>query len=227
MSPTPAPTPVPVPIQWTDVATAWASMVAAGVAVLGLIGLAIAAIEAARTRRAALAANQATLAATQEAVKTRSAGLMADFSRRWDEPLLAQSRRLAGSYAPDRLQRRMEYLINQNHGDADILLRNPNFLEDVAILVEGDALPFEMVRKSLGAAVEDEWNHWEQTILWLRGDEKYDLMYENWEALAKRIHDDLAARGDVPGVSDDPARGLERASGTGTPGGPAADSSGS
>jgi hypothetical protein len=43
-----------------------------------------------------------------------------------------------------------------------VLLRGPNFLEDLAILVYAGAISFEIVRKSLGSGIEDEWNHWSQ-----------------------------------------------------------------
>jgi hypothetical protein len=95
-----------------------------------------------------------------------------------------------------------------------VLLRRPNFLEELAVLVDDGAISFEIVRKSLGSGIEDEWNHWEPTIRWLRGDEKYDLIYEKWEALAKRMHDELA-RLDVPGVTDSvPESGQASATGS-------------
>ena len=68
------------------------------------------------------------------------------------------------------------------------------------MLCEADAIPFEMIRKSLGGTIVSEWEHWRPTAEFLRGDEKYDLVWENFERLAQRMREELAKLGDVPGV---------------------------
>jgi hypothetical protein len=179
LSPSPSPLPLEaLPPNWTEIVTAVASVVA-------LIGVFVGAWIA--------------LSQTGEAVRTRTSSLMADLSRRWDEPLLAESRRLAASYSRDGLADRVEYLQEENHPELDVLFRAPNFLEDVAVLEQSGSLPFDMIRKSLGGTVISEWEHWEPTVLRLRGDQRYDLVYENFELLHTKMKAELA-KFDLPGT---------------------------
>jgi hypothetical protein len=112
---------------------------------------------------------------------------MSELSRRWDDELIVTSRHMAGQYSPARLQRRLEFLESRQHPDYDILMREPNFLEDLAILEQEGAISFEMIKKSLGGTVTGEWDHWKPTVLWMRGDQEYDLVFEHFEKLAERL----------------------------------------
>ena len=42
-----------------------------------------------------------------------------------------------------------------------------------------------------------QWEHWEKATAYMRGDQKYDLVYENWENLAKRLQVELQAQGEL------------------------------
>jgi hypothetical protein len=167
-----------------QVVNAWASVISAVAAFLTLIVISIA---------AAVAWKQ-----VQEAKSSRHAALMADMSKRWDEEPLAESRRQMNAFSPDQLRTRVAYLATTNDKELDVLIRSPNFFEDLAVLHDAGAITFEMIRKSLGGTLVSQWDHWYPAIDHLRGDQKYDLVYENFEALAERMRNELAKH-DVPG----------------------------
>ena len=78
------PEPPRTPANSAETATAIASWISAVAAVGALIVVVVG---------AKIAIEQ-----TREAARTRTSALMADLSRRWDEPLLMQSRRLSSSF---------------------------------------------------------------------------------------------------------------------------------
>lgn len=181
MSPTPSPSPAADLSFWPIEATGWATL-------LTLIVFAVGTVFAYMQLR--------------QAVQGRLASAMADLSRRWDEPLMAESSRLAAALDPDQLQGRIEYLWRNSDPEVDAFMRVPNFFEDLGVMIATGAMPFDPIRRSLGGTVIYEWEHWEPTIMWLRGDEEYDLVYENWEELMKKMRRELR-KTDLPNLELD------------------------
>jgi hypothetical protein len=129
----------------------------------------------------------------QQTIQSRHAATMAELSRRWDEPLLAESMKAGSVYSSDRLGLHLRDLEDRGNFDQQTeLLRVPNFFEDLAILNEEGAISIEMIRKSLGGVVVATWDHWKPATLEMRGDQNYDLVYEHFEGLAEKIRALLA-----------------------------------
>jgi hypothetical protein len=129
-----------------------------------------------------------------ETVRSRHAALMSEFSKRWDEPRLVESRAMIQKYTPARLLLRVQALEGTmgSLNELQDLLRVPNFLEDLAVLEREGAISFEMIRLSLGGEYVQWWDHWKPTTAYMRGDETYDLVFENMEGLAERLRADIA-----------------------------------
>jgi hypothetical protein len=156
-----------------DALTFWTAVYA--VAALGTLG-----VLAAAARMA--------LRQIDESVQSRHAATLAELSRRWDEPLLAESMKVGSVYSSERLGPHVRELEDQGEFDKlTLLLRVPNFLEDLAILNEEGAISTEMIRKSLGGVVVATWDHWKPATLEMRGEQNYDLVYEHFERLAERL----------------------------------------
>jgi hypothetical protein len=171
---------------WAEVLAAIASLISAIAALGALIGVIVGATIA--------------IGQTREAVQTRHAALMSELSKRWDEPLMVVSRQLGVSYPPERLRQRIEYLEGTREEELYVLERTPNFLEDIAVLEARGAIPFDMLRQSLGGTLVTYWDHWKPAATYMRGDQKYDLVYENFEGLAERMRAYLKEHAEVPGV---------------------------
>jgi len=152
------------------------------------------------------------LAAIGESRRARNALQMTELSRRWDEEVNLQVRRKVHDYAenglprrllrfpirlgvggwtttapgPDRLKECIMKLRKDNDPEYRELLREPNFLENLAILVERHGIDFGIVNLSLGDIIAYEWSLWKPTVYACRHDDE-PLLYCEFEKLAKRI----------------------------------------
>ncbi len=124
-----------------------------------------------------------------ETVKTRHLALMADLSRRWDAPLLVESRVVSTRYDQDRerFRRRIEFLYEEQTEELFVLERIPNFFEDLGVLEDQGAISEEMVWMSLGRTICETWDRWEPAVSFLREKFADARVYENFEALARRM----------------------------------------
>jgi hypothetical protein len=150
---------------WPTTAADWASVTGAAVVILAAI---------------------VGIQQLHQAVKTRHAQLLADLSRRWQEPTLEESRALAVLYG-NRLREQLEAHLTARDPESDILLRSLDFYEDLAVLVKHRALSFRMVRDSLGALICEEWEAWAEAVHFLRTRHRDDQIYENFQRLAERM----------------------------------------
>jgi hypothetical protein len=79
-------------------------------------------------------------------------------------------------------------LREERHPDYRVLMTEPNFLEDLAILVDHHGIDFKVVNKSLGPRIADRWGLWEPTAQWLRHEVTRDTrIFVEFEKLALRI----------------------------------------
>jgi hypothetical protein len=178
--------------------TSWTAVyaLAAGVTFVVLL---VAAIMALRQFNVAVQTRQDMAQAGLEAVKTRHAALMSDLSKRWDEdPVLASRKMVSGMGKGPDLRLWIEYLADRNDPRLLDLQIVPNYFEDLAVLLEIGAIPFEMLEKSLGGTIVETWERWKDSAEFLREQGGYDPVYENFRRLAERIRAALDKQGQGP-----------------------------
>ena len=88
---------------------------------------------------------------------------------------------------PDGLRDSVLKLRADNHIDYRLLPTEPNFLEDLAILVARGGIDFEIVNLSVGYLVAYRWSLWKPTIDARRELAHEPLIYNEFEKLAKRF----------------------------------------
>jgi hypothetical protein len=77
------------------------------------------------------------LGQVREARLTRHAQTLLDLSRRWDEPDMVEARKAVASYATSGdLRAAIDRFHRTNDDRYYVLMRVPNFLEDLAVLVD-------------------------------------------------------------------------------------------
>lgn len=74
--------------------------------------------------------------------------------------------------------------------DAYLLLRVPNFIETLAVLVDAGAVEYDLVRKIYGSDIRRYWDLWEPVISFAVEQEGQSSMYEAFGALASRLEAD-------------------------------------
>lgn len=186
---------------WADITIALWTVVLA----LATLGLATAAF-------LALASIGEAKKALDEARNARNAVQMTELSRRWDEEKNQEVRRLVRTYAeawvapdadgwvvssgstelaeaneitpPERLKEAVMALRNDNHPHYRKLITDPNFLEDIAIMIAYGGIDGDIVRESLGWHFAYRWSLWRPTVIALRDADKVPETYENLERLA-------------------------------------------
>jgi hypothetical protein len=126
---------------------------------------------------------------------------MTELSRRWDEPNNQEVRRSVKRYAetgliefdhvaptgPGRLKEVILDLQARNDVEYRQLMTDPNFMEDVAIMIRFGGIDFEMVNESLGFHVPYRWSLWEPTVVALREKDGVDELYIQFENLAMEV----------------------------------------
>jgi hypothetical protein len=167
---------------WSEITLALATVVLA----LATVGLTVAAFFA--------------LGSVGELRAARNAVAAMELSRQWDsdESLTSRLRvtelakKEPGKYGteyatpgPEGFRSSFEKLAAYNDPEYGKLLRQTNFLDDIALLIKYRGIDFDVVYDSLGFNIAYFWTLWKPTIDWLRHDQP--LMYEEFEKLAKRI----------------------------------------
>jgi hypothetical protein len=125
--------------------------------------------------------------------QTRYAELLADLSRRWDEPLLANARRriatLSAVDLEDLVLRMAEQRVSVQEGITYYRIQPlPNFIETLAVLeYDVSGLSIEILDQLWGSNILSDWDRWEPAIRALRVRTVDDTIYANFELLANRI----------------------------------------
>lgn len=158
---------MPDGVQWTDIATAVASICTLLVVL------------------AALLLGWCQLSSMETA---RKAQLLTDLSRRWDEELLVESRQAANRYAGgEELASALERHDQQNTKDYYVLVRLPNFFEDLGILVSEGAISPKLVAKSLRSPAKGYWALYQPYISAVRRRRQTKCTYQWFEKLVEKI----------------------------------------
>jgi len=156
-------------VTWTDIVTAIAAVLAFGVLIF-----------------AALYARHQ----LHSMEKTREAQLLADLSRRWDEELLTESRQAVGKYKNgSELSQSLEELRNRSDEQYYVILRLPDFFEDLGLLVNKKCLSLQLAKDMFGTAVKYHYNLYKDTIENMRKIYKDQTIYKFFEDLAEEIKD--------------------------------------
>lgn len=132
-------------------ALAWATWVL----VTATLGIAVAALFALRS--------------LGESKRDRHVQLIAELGRRWDEEKLAEVR--TKPLAFDNVQLCEEItgcLASPEGSDLYVLLRVPNFFEDIALMVESGGVDEELVNRAFRDLTLDQWEYWEKAIAAMR-----------------------------------------------------------
>jgi hypothetical protein len=113
------------------------------------------------------------LAGLADARRTRHGLLLADLSRRWDEPVMVQSQQLFARYATADLLELVEKLFgtggatNEEREHFALLEAVPNFWETLGVLQQDDAITTTVLNQMWGDAIRNSWR-WEEPIAKLR-----------------------------------------------------------
>jgi hypothetical protein len=153
-------------------ATDWSEVtaIATSVLALGLVGA---------FGAAAFAAQQ-----VREVRKTREAQMAAEFSRRWDEEALVESRRMANRFeSPDELREAFAAFVAADAPEAYVLYRELDYFEQIAALESVGALDLELIKVLAGRTLLERWDRWSPAI-----DEALGPgAYPNFEGLVEKL----------------------------------------
>lgn len=168
--------------EWSEITLA----VSTAVLALATVGLAVAAAFA--------------LYGIAESRSARNALSTMEMSRRWDEKGLREVRRKIRNFAdarsgdpaaiqhePHVFRDKMIDLRTNNDVIYRELLQEPDYLEDLALLIKYQGIDFRIVNDSLGYIVAYRWSLWRPTVDRLRELRDEKLIYKQFEVLAHRI----------------------------------------
>jgi hypothetical protein len=159
-------------------ATDWSEVtaIATSVLALGLVGAFVA---------AAFAAQQ-----VREARKTREAQMAAEFSRRWNEDALVESRRMANRYrSPDELREAFAAFVAADAPEAYVLYRELDYFEQLAALESVGALDLQLIKVLVGRTLIERWEMWSPAIHQAFGPGVYPMFQELVEKLRPTLGD--------------------------------------
>jgi hypothetical protein len=135
----------------------------------------------------------------EEVKKDRHVQVFADFGARWDGPAMSEALEHEAKYTRESLERLVvaaksdppSYAIvrraRQRRAEAAlvVLLRVPNYFEDLSIVVQAGGLDLRLVGKNFKALAVDEWAFWSDALAIYRSDDPY--VYAQFEWLAREL----------------------------------------
>src|SRR5581483_3250777 len=161
---------------------------AVGTCVTALI-LLVTAILVLRQLKEARERRQTELSRVEEAQKARFAQLAADLTRRWDEPLLRDSREAMSALTADGIQALVKRIYQGNASADDAgeyyrLQALPNFIESVAVFEDEFAgLSLELVDRLWGGAIIRAWDRWELATTYVQSQPNAQHVYAEFQQL--------------------------------------------
>jgi hypothetical protein len=125
--------------------------------------------------------------AIREDAQARNTSVFLEIGRKWDDPDVMQVR--ADTYNMDAAAFHTYF---QSLAPLETIKTRKiaNYFEDLAVLESLGSLDIQWIEESIGTTIETYWSLWELvTVQERQTDGRADaaLIYENWEALAKRI----------------------------------------
>jgi hypothetical protein len=155
---------------WTDKTIAIGTAIAAGGFVVTAIGAWFAYDQVKETRR------------------DRHIQVLSEFGRRWDEQLLWEARERQFLYTDEQLAARVDKWFktqDRDVSDVPILLRVPNYFEDLAIMVEAGRLEVKYVAQAMGSLALRMWEYWAPAVEKMR--EQAPTSYTQFEKLVGEL----------------------------------------
>ncbi|HEX3254630.1 MAG TPA: DUF4760 domain-containing protein [Gaiellaceae bacterium] len=125
----------------------------------------------------------------EETRRDRHVQVIADLGRRWDDAQLAAARKKQLAYASVPLSAKVEQWLRHPDTDSEamlLLLRVPNFFEDLAVMVESGSLDLRLVSKAFKSPALRQWQYWEPSIRVIRDHEDPDS-YAQFENLVRQL----------------------------------------
>jgi len=131
--------------------------------------LAYAAWRALDQLKVALRQLELTVEQLAQAKRDRHINILSEFGQRWDDARLVEAREKQRGYANTELATAIkQWAEGGKAGDIPILLRVPNFFEDLALMVELGELERPFVARSFKTMARREWAYWELAVTELR-----------------------------------------------------------
>lgn len=177
--------------EWTHIVGAIAALVAAVAAVLTFFVVAGAAVVAWIQLNQAKSDTKARLLAEKSQSQARlladEARLVADLAKRWDDPLLFESRLEAAKRSRSQLRYAIEMFYEAKSREYFVLIRVPSIFEDIGLMTRKGTISEDVVRELFAGVVKDAWDRWEPSIDYLRDASKSKLLYEHFQWLNGRM----------------------------------------
>jgi hypothetical protein len=124
-----------------------------------------------------------------ETQRDRHLQWVTEVSRRWDDDKLVGGRIAASRYTRTELAHKVErWLTNpgEDMAEMSMLLRIPNYFEDVALMVQAGNVDADLVWRTLRGPIEAAWDYWEPSIERLREDDPDSYTQFEWLAAVTR-----------------------------------------
>jgi hypothetical protein len=126
----------------------------------------------------------------EETRRDRHVQVIADLGRRWDDAQLAAARKKQLEYLSVPLSWKVEQWLAHPDTDSEamllLLLRAPNFFEDLAVMVESGSLDLRLVGNVFKGLALSQWLYWEPSIRIIR-DYREPEAYTQFEALVRQL----------------------------------------
>jgi len=107
---------------------------------------------------------------------------MSELSRRWDGDEMISTRAKVDEYG-ESLRGRIAELYDRKNLEYYHLLREPGYLEDIAILWQHKAVKLRTIDESMGYIIQEQWSIWSDTARFLR-EQRGGRVFERFEELA-------------------------------------------
>jgi hypothetical protein len=156
--------------KWTDKMTAIGTAVVAGGVAITAVGAWFAYVQ------------------LREARADRQVQVLSEFGRRWDDPLLWEARAMQFDYTNEQLAEIVDRWFTSQDPSArevPLLLRVPNFFEDISVMVEAGHLELDYVARAMRSLALGQWEYWQLAIEKMR--EHAPSSYAEFERLVRDL----------------------------------------
>jgi hypothetical protein len=120
--------------------------------------------------------------------KARKAQLLTGLSKWWNEELLRESRQAAEKYKNGiQLQKALENFKKTNDKEYYVLLRLPDFFEDLGLLVNSECFSKQLATDLFGTAMKYHYERYKPAIEYLRTEFNDKTIYKFFEDLATNV----------------------------------------
>ena len=125
----------------------------------------------------------------REVRNSRQTEVMLELGRRWDSDEMIRSRVLADSY--DQKLGGLLPAVRRGFAKRDItyyeLLREPGFLEDLAIHYFDGSISGDQLYNSMGLLIPERWELWKDAVEFLRGTRDSDMVFEQFHLMQEEM----------------------------------------